>query len=144
MCEPAPAQRGKRRMRLSTRYGLTGIAALSLLTVVHQIRGLERSPKPIIDYLVGVLPNFAAAIAITFVLLSIWSDQNPEADLSSSKRHFLVCASISGFGLLAWELFQKTSSQLVFDPHDLGAAAVGIGIAGLLFFILAPRSSAEV
>lgn len=130
-------------MRLSTRYGLIGIAGLGLLTAAHQLREMERSPQPTIDYLLGVLPNFAAAIAITFVLLSIWSDQNPEAGFTSAKRPFLICASISGFGLLAWELFQKTSSRLVFDPHDVGATVVGIGVASALFYLLSPRPSAK-
>jgi hypothetical protein len=125
-------------MRLSTRYGLIGIGALGLLAAVHQLRGMERSPQPTSDYLIGVLPNFAAAIAITFVLLSIWSDQNPDAGFTSAKRPFLLCSSISGFGLLAWELFQKTSSRLVFDPHDVGATLVGLGAAGMLFYILRP------
>lgn len=127
-------------MRLSTRYGLTGIGALALLAAVHQLRGLERSLGPAIDYLIGVLPNFAAAIAITFVPLSIWSDQKPNADFASTKRPFLVCASVSGLGLLAWELIQKTSSRLVFDPHDVGATIVGIGVATAVFFVLGPRS----
>jgi hypothetical protein len=112
---------------------LTGIGALGLLATVHQLRGIERSPQPTGDYLVGVLPNFAAAIAITFVLLSIWADQNREADLSSAKGLFLVCAFISGVGLLAWELFQKSSNRLVFDPHDVAATFVGLGIASVLF-----------
>jgi hypothetical protein len=127
-------------MRSSTRYGLTGIGALALLAGVHQLRRIERSSQPTGDYLIGVLPNFAAAIAITFVLLSIWSDQHPEASFASAKQPFLVSASISGFGLLAWELLQKTSSSLVFDPHDVGATFVGLGVAGILFYILRPRS----
>jgi hypothetical protein len=127
-------------MRLSTRCGLTGIGALALLAAVHQLRGMERSPRPISDYLIGVLPNFAAAIAITFVLLSFWADQNPNAGIASAKRPFLLCASVSALGLLAWELFQKTSSRLVFDLHDVGATLVGVAVAGILFYILAPRS----
>jgi hypothetical protein len=119
---------------------LTGIGALALLAAVHQLRGMERSPRPISDYLIGVLPNFAAAIAITFVLLSFWADQNPNAGIASAKRPFLLCASVSGLGLLAWELFQKTSSRLVFDLHDVGATLVGVAVAGILFYILAPRS----
>lgn len=130
-------------MRLSTRYGLTGIGALALLAAVHQLRGMELSPQPSRDYLIGVLPNFAAAIAITFVLLSIWSDQNPNADFASAKRPFIICASISGLGLLAWELFQKTSSRLVFDPHDVGATVVGIGVSIMLFYMLKPRATQE-
>ncbi len=130
-------------MRLSTRYGLTGIGALALLAAVHQLRGMELSPQPSRDYLIGVLPNFAAAIAITFVLLSIWSDQNPNADFASAKRPFILCASISGLGLLAWELFQKTSSRLVFDPHDVGATVVGNGVSIMLFYMLKPRATQE-
>jgi hypothetical protein len=130
-------------MRLSTRFALTGMGALGLLAAVHQLRGMERSAQPIIDYLVGVLPNFAAAIAITFVLLSIWSDQNPQAGFTSAKRPFLLCASTSSIGLLAWELFQKTSSRLVFDPHDVGATFVGVGAASILFRTLRPQSPKE-
>jgi hypothetical protein len=104
---------------------------------------MERTPQATKDYLIGVLPNFAAAIAITFVLLSIWSDQNKEAGFTAAKRPFFLCASISGFGLIAWELFQKTSSRLVFDPHDVGATVVGIGAAGILFYIPKPRSPNE-
>jgi hypothetical protein len=77
------------------------------------------------------------------VLLSIWSDQNKEAGFTAAKRPFFVCASISGFGLLAWELFQKTSSRLVFDPHDVGATFVGVGVASILFHILRPQSPKE-
>ena len=131
-------------MRLSTRYGLTGIGALVLLAAVHQLRGMELPPQPSRDYLIGVLPNFAAGIAITFVLLSIWGDQHPDADFASAKRPFILCASISGFGLLAWELFQKTSSRLVFDPHDMGATVVGIGVSTILFYLLKPRATQEI
>jgi hypothetical protein len=130
-------------VRLSTRYGLTGIGALGLLAAVHRLRAIERSPQPFSDYLLGVLPNFAAAIAITFVLLSIWSDQNKKANFTQAKRPFLLCASISGAGLLAWEFFQKTSSRLVFDPHDVGATLLGIGAANILFYMLKPRSRNE-
>jgi hypothetical protein len=127
-------------MRLSNRYGLIGIGALALLTMVHQLREMVRSPQPISNYLLGVLPNFAAAIAITFVLLSIWSDQSREADFRSAKHPFLICAAISAFGLIAWELFQKTSGSLVFDPHDLVATVIGVGVSSLLFYALTPRS----
>ncbi|HZF95565.1 MAG TPA: hypothetical protein VEZ20_11925 [Allosphingosinicella sp.] len=131
-------------MRLSTRFGLTGIGALGLLAAVHRLRTMERPPHPTRDYLIGVLPNFAAAIAITFVLLSIWSDQNKEAGFAAAKRPFLLCAFTSGFGLLAWELFQKTSSRLVFDPHDVAATFLGIGAATILFHILRAQSPSEV
>ncbi len=140
---PRTTVKPKRHMRLSTRYGLTGIGALSLLTAVHQLREIERSPQPTIGYLIGVLPDFAAAIAIVFVLLSIWGDRNQDADFRSAKRAFFVCALISGLGLLAWELFQKTSSSLVFDPHDVGATAVGISIATALFFLLSAQASTK-
>lgn len=128
-------------MRLSTRYGLAGIAALALLSLGHWLRGPGgRQPPPAGEYLIGILPNFAAAIAIAFVLLSIWADQNREATRSGAKRSFLLCASISALGLFGWEFVQKSSGRFVFDPHDLGATLVGIGVAGLSFHALTPRS----
>lgn len=127
-------------MQSATRYGLAGMGGLALLTAVHQIRDRKISLSPPGDYLIGVLPNFAAAIAITFVLLSIWSDQNRTADHAATRRAFLIRAAISGIGLIAWELFQKTSRNLVFDPHDIAATFVGLAFAGLLFRLLTPRA----
>ena len=127
-------------MQLSTRYGLLGIGALSLLTTVHQLRTMTWLSSPAGDYLLGTLPNFAAAIAITFVLLSIWADQHREAVFASIKRPFVTCASISALGLLAWETFQKTSSRFVFDLNDFGATMIGVVAAGLLFYVTTPRA----
>lgn len=126
-------------MRLSTRYGLVGIGALALLSAVHWLRDLALPLPPAADYLLGILPNFAAAMAITFVLLSFWSDQNRDADFASVKRPFLVCAATSGLGLLAWEMFQTTSVRLVFDVHDIGATLIGVAAASLVFHALTPR-----
>lgn len=130
-------------MQLSTRYGLVGMGALALLTTVHQLREMTRLAWSAGNYLLGTLPNFAAAIAITFVLLSIWADQHREADLASSKRPFLMCASISAMGLLAWETFQRTSSRFVFDSNDIFATIVGVFAAGLLFCVTTPRSHTD-
>lgn len=122
---------------------MAGIAALALLSGVHLLRDQALPPEPTRDYLLGVGPNFAAALAITFVLLSIWSDRNKDAAFAASKRAFFICAAISGIGLTAWELFQMTSKRLVFDPHDLGATLVGIGVAGVLFFVLSKPPAAK-
>lgn len=130
-------------MRGSTRYGLAGIGALGLLTTVHWLRDLAWPRSGIADYLIGVLPNFAAAVAIVFVPLSIWSDQNRDADAASLDRALMVSASISSIGLLCWELFQRTSNRLVFDPHDIGATLVGVVTAYILFHLLTPRSNPD-
>ncbi|MGZ8284149.1 MAG: hypothetical protein ACXW27_03260 [Allosphingosinicella sp.] len=126
-------------MRLFTRYGLAGMGALALLSLVHWLRGIAMFRRSTVDYLLGVLPNFAAAIAIAFVLLSIWADRNRDSTFEAARRAYFACASISGLGLMGWEVFQKTSNRLVFDPHDVGATLVGIGMASLLFYRLTPR-----
>ena len=131
-------------MRLSTRYGLVGIGALCLLSLVHCLRDITAGRPIAADYLLGVTPNVAAAIAITFVLLSIWADQNPDATPAAATRPFLFCASISGLGLLGWEFLQKTSNRFVFDPHDVGATMIGIGMAILLFHSLTPGRAENI
>jgi len=119
-------------MASSMRYGLVGMVALALLTTVHWLRDQALPPEATRDYLLGVVPNFAAAIAITYVLLSIWSEREHKAGFAGSRRAFLICAGISGVGLLGWEMTQMASDRLVFDPHDIGATLLGLATARVI------------
>ena len=128
-------------MKLSLRYGLVGIGALSVLSLGHWVRAHTGGGPDAYLYVLGVLPNVAAAVAIVFVLLSIWADQTPSATYSAARRWFAGTALVTGAGLVAWEFVQQTSRRLVFDPHDLGATAVGLGLAAVLFALVTPTPS---
>ena len=130
-------------MKLSLRYGLVGIGALGLLSLVHWGRKLQYDGPAVAEYLMGVLPNVAAAIAIPFVLLSIWADQKPNASHANLRQTFVVLTLLSGVGLIAWELVQQSSRTLVFDLHDIGATILGLGLGWLLFILLTPVDNAR-
>ena len=129
-------------MKVSTRYGLVGIGALGALSLVHWGRELQYEAPEIVLYLMGVLPNVAAAIAIPFVLLSIWADQKPVATNQAARRRMVVLTLVAGIGLIAWEYMQRSSGSLVFDYHDIAATISGLAVAWLLFVLLTPRASA--
>jgi hypothetical protein len=126
-------------MKLSTRYGLAGIGALGALSLVHWGRTQCEAPE-IVSYLMGVLPHVAAAIAIPFVLLSIWADQKPAATYHAVRRSFVVLALVAGVGLIAWEFIQQSSRSLFFDYHDIAATILGLVVAWFLFVLLTPRT----
>ena len=129
-------------MKLSTRYGLVGIGALCALSLVHWGRESQYHGAETVLYLMGVLPNVAAAIAIPFVLLSIWADQNQSASYAIARRSFVVVALGTGVGLIGWEFIQQTSRTLVYEIHDIGATFLGLGVSCLLFTLLTPKVDA--
>ena len=130
-------------MKLSTRYGLVGLGALALLSVGHWIRGLSGDWSPALAYVLGVLPNFAAAIAIPFVFTGILADQKKDAPLSVIRNWFFGSVITSFVGLLGWELLQQRSDRLVFDLNDIGATIVGSAIAIAVFAAVTKRARAR-
>ena len=112
-------------MKLSTRYGLVGLGGLALLTGGHWMREVSSDGAPVVIYILGVLPNVAAAIAIPFVFMGIFADQRKNASLRSIRNWFFVSVLVSCAGLFAWELIQRTSDRLVFDIDDLIATLFG-------------------
>jgi len=113
---------------------------LAALSLVHWGRTLQCEAPEIVYYLMGVFPNVAAAIAIPFVLLSIWVDQKPAATYQAARRSFVVLTLVAGVGLIAWEFIQQSSRSLRFDYHDIAATIFGLVVAWLLFFLLTPRA----
>lgn len=130
-------------MQLSTRFGLVGVGGLALLTAVQWVRQQHLQLDPFGAYLIGVSPNFAAAIAITFVLLSAWLDQAPGASGLVVRLRFQVSAVISGAGLIGWEFVQMFSRTLVFDWQDVFATLAGIAVSVLLFAAASPGDARE-
>lgn len=130
-------------MKSSTRFGLVGVGALSLLSLVHWARRSRFEGPEIVEYLMGVLPNAAAAVAIPYVVLSIWADQKPGACYSETRRVFGALTLFSGACLIAWEFMQKSSGRLVFDVHDIGATVLGLCLGWMLFAVLTPKASAR-
>jgi NADH:ubiquinone oxidoreductase subunit 4 (subunit M) len=90
----------------------------------------------------GVLADVAAAIAIPFVLLSIWADQRPSATYQAARLSFFILTLIAGVGLIAWGFMQQSSRPLFFDYNDIVATIFGLVAAWLLFLALTPAANA--
>ncbi|OYW21884.1 MULTISPECIES: hypothetical protein [unclassified Sphingomonas] len=128
-------------MNRGLRYGLVSIGALALLSLVHLMRGIDREWPPIVAYLMGVMPNIAAAIAIPFVVLGYLADQRKTAPPAAFRRWFYAAATVSLIGLIGWELLQRRSTGLIFDVDDIGATFVGTMIAVMLFTLVTPKAA---
>lgn len=131
-------------MKLSTRYGLAGLGGLALLSLVQWARQQPWQHGAVLTYLIGVGPNFAAAIAITFVLQGAWTEQrsgpNGGPNDGGEQRRFHLSAAISGGGLLGWEAVQMFSRNLVFDWQDVLATLAGIAVCIVLYAGLSTRT----
>lgn len=130
-------------MQLSTRYGFAGLAGLALLSTAHWIRDEHIDLGNLGNALVGVLPNFAAAVAITFVLLSVRADQRPGDGYAQLRRWLWYSGSVAAVGLVSWELIQQTSDRFVFDLGDILATLLGVAASGGLFAILTPKNGTQ-
>ena len=128
-------------MKLSTRYALVAISALAILSLVHWGRASKYDGAELVIYLMGVLPNVAAAIAIPFVSLSIWADQKQRLSYAAARRIFVASTLLAGVGLIGWELLQLSSRNLVYDTNDIAATLVGLGMGSLFFMLLTPKDA---
>jgi hypothetical protein len=115
------------------------LTALAVLSGVDAWRDRGPSAVPLVQ---GTLPNLVAVPALTFgflmMLIPVRRPPTPEMQ-RFQRRGFWVLWSLCCLGVVVWEFMQKTGN-LVFDPLDLVATAVGAGGALLLFRLLEPRS----
>ncbi|MFM7626766.1 MAG: hypothetical protein ACKO7G_09925 [Gammaproteobacteria bacterium] len=123
-------------MKPSIRIMCVGIGALALLSAVHWARAQHFQGPPLLLYLLGVLPNFAAAIAIPYVALGLWLESSPAASRAALRQRFMWLTLFAGVGLFLWEFGQRWSSGLFFDPDDLVATSVGLVVGWTIFRLI--------
>lgn len=121
-------------MKIEHRYAAVGMAALAVLSGGQWLR--TRHALPDLAWLLGVLPNLSAAVAIPFVTAAAWAEvtRRPPGAIT---RRWLVAGSVAG--LIGWELLQLIGSRLVFDCADIAATLAGAALAAILFEGLAAR-----
>lgn len=123
-------------MKTATRLAFFGLGALALLSAVHWARAQHFDGPPLMLYLLGVLPNFCAAIAIPYVLLSVWMDRAVPLAHTEVRKRFLALTLFAGVGLIFWEFGQQSSRALFFDPDDLVATVVGLVVGWTIFGLI--------
>ncbi len=126
-------------MKTSIRLSLVGIGALALLSAVHWAREQQFEGPPLLLHLLGVLPNFAAAIAIPFVVLGMWLESSPVSSSMALRKRFIGITLAAGAGLILWEFGQQLSRALFFDPDDLVATLVGLAVGWGLFAVVSSK-----
>ena len=103
------------------------------------MRELSSDGAPALVYILGVMPNIAAAIAIPFVFMGIFADQRKDASLRSIRNWFFAAVLVSCTGLFGWESIQQTSNRLVFDIDDLIATFFGSVLSLGIFAAITKR-----
>ncbi|NDD64191.1 MAG: hypothetical protein EBZ36_09470 [Acidobacteria bacterium] len=118
---------------------LVGIGALATLSLVDWARRGHFINGEVTAFLIGVMPNVAAAIAIPFVILGIRVEQRKELSSAAVRWSFAVLSLVAGVGLILWEVLQQASRALVFDPNDIGATLIGLLLGWVVFNRLTPK-----
>jgi hypothetical protein len=120
-------------MTHATKHALTGMAALAVLSLGHWARANSGFSSPVATFILGVLPNVAAAVAIPFITAGALADMRKDRQVPIDRRTFTMLNLASVAGLVAWEFVQRGSLSLRFDPADLVATLVGAAVAQWVF-----------
>lgn len=121
------------QMSLPLRLSTTGIAGLAALSATHWMRENIADPAPVLQFVLGVMPNFAAAFAMPLVLASFVPGTSSTPVTARSRRAYLWIVLFTACGLFGWEFMQTRSERLVFDAYDILATGLGSFVAWLAF-----------
>ena len=95
-----------RQIQFASIFSLIGMA---LVILTHLIRpGLGTFHSSWIVFIFGVLPNFGAALSLPFLMI-VLATRFLHLELGGRKflNCFVVCLSVTSFGLTAWEVIQN-------------------------------------
>lgn len=119
-------------------FTVFALCFVSYQQISDHIRPHYSGHNSVIQYLLGIAPNFFSAIGIPalFVILL------PEIKRNSpwlQKNKPLIANLISLAGLLTWECIQTTSKKLYFDWNDVLWTIIGALVFQLIWTLTPNR-----
>lgn len=109
------------------------MAGLAALSATHWLREHVLNPSPVLAFVLGVLPNLAAAFSMPLILASLVPLSSGPSDTAQGRRTYVWILAFTTAGLCSWEFIQARSNRFVFDTNDLVATACGSILAYLAF-----------
>jgi hypothetical protein len=110
---------------------------MAAILATHVLRAHSRDFHPAVRWILGVMPNFAAAFSLPFfsvVLKVFW----PESRLSRMNPDRLFAFSVAGVFLLLllWEAVQFLMWHYPFDTDDILASGAGVLLSSTAYLAL--------
>lgn len=130
------------QLEVPQRLSILGIAGLAALSATHWLRGNVHDPAPALSFVLGCMPNLAAAFAMPLILATFTARTSKAPITQASRRAYLGILAFTTLGLLGWELVQTRSSNFVFDLNDVIATGVGAALAFVAYSVLVRRYAA--
>lgn len=130
------------QLELPQRLSITGIAGLVALSVTHWLRANVHDPAPALSFVLGCMPNLAAAFAMPLIMATFTARTSKPPITQVSRRAYLGVLAFTTLGLLGWELVQTRSARFVFDVNDIAATFVGAVLAFFAYGWLVRRQTA--
>lgn len=118
-------------------FALFAVCFISYQLISENIRPYYNSDNLIINYFLGVAPNFFPAIGIPALFL-ILIPQLRRTNKWLNKKVHLTANIISITGLISWEFIQISSTKLLFDWNDIVWTLIG-ALVFQLIWILTPE-----
>jgi hypothetical protein len=112
---------------------------LVMLTHLVRMRVFGICDKSV-AFLFGVLPNFAAAFSLPFLVIALES-LVPGWKTKATKRirRLAFAMGATFIGLAAWEAVQYGIWKIPFDPNDILASLIGVAFSAILsIWVLKP------
>lgn len=121
------------KLELSYRLSATGMIGLAALSATHWLRENTSAARPVLSFVLGVMPNLAAAFAMPLILASFSPHTSRTPITKSSRLRYFWVLLFTTLGLCLWELIQEQSDRFVFDAYDLLATGFGSALAYFAF-----------
>ena len=121
------------KLELPYRLSATGMIGLAALSATHWLRENPSAPGPFLSFVLGVMPNLAAAFAMPLILASFSPHTSRSPITKRSRLRYACLLLFTTLGLCGWELLQTRSNRFVFDVNDILATGIGSTLAYLAF-----------
>jgi hypothetical protein len=110
------------------------LIGMSLVILTHLFRPMiNLFTPPFIILVIGVLPNFGAALSLPYVIGVLAKVIFHTRDIGL--RDMFIFASITFTGLFIWEIAQYIIWNIPIDPNDIATSGIGVIVALCLYFI---------